>query len=149
MIQWLTGVRPWKCAAKYLYLCLTYFLIDSFKNESSQHRPPFQKHLKATAIHAQLLFKLMFSTWSLYEKMSLRALFVDNSNLSVQISFCPLLRHKATVKSSLCRNKRAKEDESALTNFLYRGKRKEIENKIHTRQWKRQWWICATPPSSK
>lgn len=36
---------------------LTYFLIDSSKNESFQHKQPFQKDLKAKALNALLLFK--------------------------------------------------------------------------------------------
>ena len=80
-------LRPSKCAAKYLYLCLTYFLIDSFKNESFQRSLPFQRKIKEKVQKMHNYCSLECLPLRVCMKgCQLRVLFIDNLNPSMLIS---------------------------------------------------------------
>lgn len=105
-----TGFRPWKYVAEYRYLCLTYFLIDSFKNESFQHRLPFQKHLKATAhMHCFCSIECLLLAHCM-KRCHLWLCMLTAPTFQCRSIFVLILRYKATVNSSLCRDKRGKKE---------------------------------------
>lgn len=84
---------------QYFYLCLTYFLIDFFSPPREcklSAKTTLSKASQGDSTDALLLFKWMPSAGP-HEKMPLRALIVDGY-------FVLLLRHKAKVKCSFCRD---------------------------------------------
>lgn len=138
-----TGFRPWKYAAKYRFLCLTYFLIDSFKNESFQHRLPFQKHLKATACMHCFCSIECLRLGHCMKRCHLGLCLLTTPTFQGKSIFVLILRYKATVNSSLCRDKRGKKEMNQHSHISFREE--EEGSKIRFTVEKTMQDLCNSP----